>query len=581
MAHDVFISYSTQDKATADAICAALEQRNIRCWVAPRDILPGQTFSGAIVEAIDHARVLVLVFSDHSNNSEHVEREIQLAGDERIPILPFRITEVAPTASLRYFLGKQHWLDALSPPLERHIERLCDAVRSILQMTARDAVVESEAGESSQQAVTEIERTAPTSQQESPLAQRLNNMREATEQKQAQEYEKLQAKLGEEVETEDYERARDTVNAMLHLRPDDRDAQDAKALIEQEVEAKQSSQVARSQRTPAAERESKPARQAFRDKSVAKFQGHTNVVTCVVATSDGAQILSGSGDCTIKAWDSATGECLRTLRGHKALVSALAVTQDGNLALSASADNTIKLWDLGAGQCLSTLNGHKRGVNAIVVADTERLAVSGSWDKTLKVWDLENGKCLRTLTGHSGGIRSIAAGREGTRAISASEDNIIKVWDIKAGTCLRTIRGHSKSVVCVAMTADGMRLVSSGADLTRVWDLNTGTCMHEVHILPGEFALLPGDTLRIVAYSWITDSLNVYDAETSKLLRSFKNSGAPLRCVTVTEDGRLGISGSQDGTVTTWDLTEFVDKPSPSEGDVPSLGDLPPLSDFE
>jgi len=34
MAHDVFISYATQDKTTADALCATLEGRGVRCWIA-------------------------------------------------------------------------------------------------------------------------------------------------------------------------------------------------------------------------------------------------------------------------------------------------------------------------------------------------------------------------------------------------------------------------------------------------------------------------------------------------------------------------------------------------------------------
>ncbi len=38
---DVFISYSSDDKLIADAICAELESRRIRCWIAPRDALPG------------------------------------------------------------------------------------------------------------------------------------------------------------------------------------------------------------------------------------------------------------------------------------------------------------------------------------------------------------------------------------------------------------------------------------------------------------------------------------------------------------------------------------------------------------
>ena len=48
MAHEVFISYASQDKAVADAMCATLEARQIRCWMAPRDILPGIPYAEAL-----------------------------------------------------------------------------------------------------------------------------------------------------------------------------------------------------------------------------------------------------------------------------------------------------------------------------------------------------------------------------------------------------------------------------------------------------------------------------------------------------------------------------------------------------
>jgi TIR domain len=56
VAHDVFISYSSRDKPTADAACAALEQRSIRFWIAPRDIVPGAEWGESIIDAISGAR---------------------------------------------------------------------------------------------------------------------------------------------------------------------------------------------------------------------------------------------------------------------------------------------------------------------------------------------------------------------------------------------------------------------------------------------------------------------------------------------------------------------------------------------
>src|SRR4051794_5093924 len=63
--YDIFISYSSKDKAIADACCAVLEAKDLRCWIAPRDILAGQEWSESIVLGIEQSRLFVLVFSSH------------------------------------------------------------------------------------------------------------------------------------------------------------------------------------------------------------------------------------------------------------------------------------------------------------------------------------------------------------------------------------------------------------------------------------------------------------------------------------------------------------------------------------
>jgi hypothetical protein len=130
VAHDVFVSYSHHDKPEADAVCATLEANRIRCWIAPRDITPGQEWGAAIVDAIQSSRVMVLVFSSHANASPQIRREVQLAVDAETVLIPFRIEDVAPTQSLKYYLGTPHWLDALTSPLEAHLERLAAAASS-------------------------------------------------------------------------------------------------------------------------------------------------------------------------------------------------------------------------------------------------------------------------------------------------------------------------------------------------------------------------------------------------------------------------------------------------------------------
>jgi hypothetical protein len=131
--HDVFISYAQEDKPIADAVCAKLEARHIRCWIAPRDIPPGKSFPEAIIEGIEDGKVVVLIFSSFANKSPHVTRELTNAVNKGRIIIPFRIEEVLPSKSMEYLISVPHWLDAVSPPLEKHIDLLIRTVESIIE----------------------------------------------------------------------------------------------------------------------------------------------------------------------------------------------------------------------------------------------------------------------------------------------------------------------------------------------------------------------------------------------------------------------------------------------------------------
>src|SRR5262249_48043463 len=94
------LSYSSKDKSTADAACASLEARGIRCWVAPRDILPGKEWGAAIIDGIEQSRSMVLVFSANANNSQQVMREVERAVHRGMPIIPFRIEDVPSSRNM-------------------------------------------------------------------------------------------------------------------------------------------------------------------------------------------------------------------------------------------------------------------------------------------------------------------------------------------------------------------------------------------------------------------------------------------------------------------------------------------------
>jgi hypothetical protein len=137
MAEQIFISYSAADRPVAEAVCAKLENAAVRCWMAPRDIVPGVQWGEAIIDAINASELLVLVFSAHANASRQVIREVERAVNRGIEVIPLRIEEVAPSRSLEFYISSAHWLDAFAPPLERHLDRLLDAVQRLLAKPER------------------------------------------------------------------------------------------------------------------------------------------------------------------------------------------------------------------------------------------------------------------------------------------------------------------------------------------------------------------------------------------------------------------------------------------------------------
>ncbi len=131
---DVFISHSAEDKLLADALCAILEQQKLRCWIAPRDILPGNEWGESIVEGIENSRMMVILLSRASNQSTYVLREVERAVSGGLTIVPVRIESVLPSKKLTLFLSATHWLDAITSPVEGHFLNLAKKLKAHLAL---------------------------------------------------------------------------------------------------------------------------------------------------------------------------------------------------------------------------------------------------------------------------------------------------------------------------------------------------------------------------------------------------------------------------------------------------------------
>jgi TolB-like protein len=125
----VFISYASQDAGIASSLVEALERQGVACWIAPRDVRPGDFYADAIVQAINACPVLVLVLSKSAIDSSHVLREVERASAKKRPVIAFRIDAAPLPPGLEYFLSASQWIDVSGGTSELGFPKLLESLR--------------------------------------------------------------------------------------------------------------------------------------------------------------------------------------------------------------------------------------------------------------------------------------------------------------------------------------------------------------------------------------------------------------------------------------------------------------------
>jgi hypothetical protein len=131
--HEVFVSYAFEDQAFADAVVQALEKRDIRCWIASRDVPKGMEYAKRIPAAIRSSRLVVVVISKDASLSEDVLGEVTLAKEKNVPRLPFVIDDSPLDDGLAYFFSQRVRLHAAGMTREAALAALVEEVKRHLR----------------------------------------------------------------------------------------------------------------------------------------------------------------------------------------------------------------------------------------------------------------------------------------------------------------------------------------------------------------------------------------------------------------------------------------------------------------
>jgi WD40 repeat protein len=222
------------------------------------------------------------------------------------------------------------------------------------------------------------------------------------------------------------------------------------------------------------------------------FRGHSLLDNPVAIAPDGATLASAGKDGAIRLWHlpgSPTGGgkpapplvLVHTIDVHKAQVWFATFAPDGKTVATGSGDTTVRLWDTATMKPRGILKGHAFGVSLGLFAAGGKSLITSGIDRTIRVWDFPSMTERRKLTGHMRSVTFIALAPDGKRVASASEDRTVKLWDLATGAELRSFPEQPALVNGVAFSPDGKTLAAAVGDrrtdqpgFVKLWDVDTG-----------------------------------------------------------------------------------------------------------
>jgi len=170
----------------------------------------------------------------------------------------------------------------------------------------------------------------------------------------------------------------------------------------------------------------------------ATLSGHTAAVKATAFAPDGKVIATSSDDGTLRTWNTETGVQIAQMP-VTSLVTALVVSKDGTQLIAGHADNVIRIWAVPVAPAadatepppalmpVKEMPGHGGPVTSLVMLSASNEMVSGSADGTVRLWKLDDGGQLFNQNLGSP-VTGVAVSADGQFIAGSCEANIARVW---------------------------------------------------------------------------------------------------------------------------------------------------------
>ena len=178
-------------------------------------------------------------------------------------------------------------------------------------------------------------------------------------------------------------------------------------------------------------------------------------IVTILTVLDGARVSS-----TLRLWRN--GSCISVLKGHSGPVLCVCALENGDI-VSGSGDSTLKKWIVSKTGCIceSTWTGHTDTVRCLCALPGIGI-VSGSHDTTLRMWT-DTGSKIAEFIGHTALVYSVSANATRDLLVSGSEDNTVRVWNLSVRECTQII-DHPGCVWAVCILPGGSDFATGCAD---------------------------------------------------------------------------------------------------------------------